>query len=96
MQLTCSTKRCKILADVGTFDKIYLNIAKFHANADFTTYCYTTYCTKNEVFHLNVFFKKKAERFVGQNATTDDDILSHIDSLTSSHDSFKLQRSNMQ
>ena len=27
-----------------------------------------------------------------QNATTDDDVLSHIDSLTSNHDSFKLQK----
>ena len=41
---------------------------------------------------LNVFFNKTAERLVGQNATTDDDILSHINSLTSSHDSFKLQK----
>ena len=41
---------------------------------------------------LNVFFNETVERLVGQNATTDDDILSHIDSLTSSHDSFKLQK----
>ena len=41
---------------------------------------------------LNELFNKTAERLVGQNATTDDDILSHIDSLTSSHDSFKLQK----
>ena len=41
---------------------------------------------------LNIFFNKTAERLVGQNATTDDDILSHIDSLASSHDSFKLQK----
>ena len=41
---------------------------------------------------LNVFFNKTAERLVGQNATTDDNILSHIDSLTSNHDSFKLQK----
>ena len=40
---------------------------------------------------LNEFFNKTAERLVGQNATTDDVILSHIDSLTSSHSSFKLQ-----
>ena len=33
-----------------------------------------------------------AERGVMQNATTDRVILSHIDSLTSSHDSFKLQK----
>ena len=41
---------------------------------------------------LNVFFNKTAERLVGQNARTDDDILSHIDSLTRSHDSFKPQK----
>ena len=41
---------------------------------------------------LNVFFNKTAERLVGQNAATDDDILSYIDSLTSSHDSLKLQK----
>ena len=35
---------------------------------------------------------KTAERLVGQNGTTDDVILSHIDSLTSRHDSFKLQK----
>ena len=35
---------------------------------------------------------KTAERLVGQNGTADDVILSHIDSLTSSHDSFKLQK----
>ena len=34
----------------------------------------------------------KAERFVMQNATTDGVILSHIDSVTSSPDSFKLQK----
>ena len=38
------------------------------------------------------FFNKTAERLVGQNARTDDDILSHIDSLKSSHGSFKLQK----
>ena len=38
---------------------------------------------------LTEFFNKTAERLVGQNATTDDVTLSHIDSLTSSHDSFK-------
>ena len=37
-------------------------------------------------------FNKTAERLVKQNATTDDVILSQIDSLTSSHDSFKLQK----
>ena len=41
---------------------------------------------------LNVFFNKTVERLVGQNSTADDDILSHIDSLKSSHDSFKLQK----
>ena len=41
---------------------------------------------------LNELFDKTAERLVGQNATTDDVILSHINSLTSSHDSFKLQK----
>ena len=41
---------------------------------------------------LNEFFNKTAERLVMQNATTDGVILSHIDSLTSSHDSFKLQK----
>ena len=30
---------------------------------------------------LKVFFNKTAERLVGQNATTDNDILSHIDCL---------------
>ena len=41
---------------------------------------------------LNEFFKKTAARLVGQNATTNDDILFHKDSLTSSHGSFKLQK----
>ena len=41
---------------------------------------------------LNVFFNKAAKRLAEQNATTDGDILSHIDSLTRSHDSFKLQK----
>ena len=41
---------------------------------------------------LNEFFNKTAERLVTQNATTDGVILSHIDSLTSRHDSFKLQK----
>ena len=41
---------------------------------------------------LNEFFDKTAERPVGQNATTDDVILSYINSLTSSNDSFKLQK----
>ena len=41
---------------------------------------------------LNEFFNKTAERFARQNATTDGLILSHIDSLTSNHDSFKLQK----
>ena len=41
---------------------------------------------------LNEFFNKTAEKLVGQNATTDDVILSHIYSLLSSHDSFKLQQ----
>ena len=41
---------------------------------------------------LNEFFNKTAERLVMQNATTDGVILSHIDSLTSSPDSFKLQK----
>ena len=41
---------------------------------------------------LNEFLNKTAERLFGQNATTDDVILSHIDSLTSSHDSFKPQK----
>ena len=38
------------------------------------------------------FFNKKAERLVRQNATTDDIILFHTDSFTSSHGSFKLQK----
>ena len=38
------------------------------------------------------YFNKTAERLAGENATTDDVILSHIDSVTSSHDSFKLQK----
>ena len=41
---------------------------------------------------LNEFFNKTAERLVRQNATTDGIILCHIDLLTSSHDSFKLQK----
>ena len=41
---------------------------------------------------LNEFFCKTAERLVGQNATTDDVILSHTDSLTGTHDNFKLQK----
>ena len=41
---------------------------------------------------LNEYFNKTPERLFGQNATTNDVILSHIDSLTSSHDSFKLQK----
>ena len=41
---------------------------------------------------LNEFFNKTAERLVTQNATTDGVILSHIDSLTSRHESFKLQK----
>ena len=41
---------------------------------------------------LNEFFKKTAERLAMQNATTDGVILSHMDSITSSHDSFKLQK----
>ena len=41
---------------------------------------------------LNEFFHKTAERLVGQNTTTDDVILSHIDSCTNSDDSFKLQK----
>ena len=43
---------------------------------------------------LNEFLIKTAKRLVGQNATTEDFIfiLSHIDSLTSSHASFKLQK----
>ena len=40
---------------------------------------------------LNEFFNKTAERLVMQNATTNGVILSHIDSLTSSHGSLKLQ-----
>ena len=40
----------------------------------------------------NEFFNKTAERHAMQNATTDGVILSHIDSFTSSHDSFKLQK----
>ena len=40
---------------------------------------------------LKEYFNKMAEVLVGQNATTDDVLLSHIDSLTSSHDSLKLQ-----
>ena len=43
-------------------------------------------------FALNEYFNKTAERFVGQNATTDGVILSHIDSFTSGHNSFKLQK----
>ena len=41
---------------------------------------------------LNVFFNKTAERLVGQKTTTHENILSHIVSLISSHDSFKLQK----
>ena len=43
---------------------------------------------------LNDFLIKTAKRLVGQNATTEDFIfiLSHIDSLSSSHVSFKLQK----
>ena len=41
---------------------------------------------------LNEYFNKTAERLAGQNATTDDVILPHTDSLTSSHDSFRLQK----
>ena len=41
---------------------------------------------------LNEFFNKTAERLVTQNATADDVILSHINSHTSRHDSFKLQK----
>ena len=41
---------------------------------------------------LNEFFCKTAERLVGQNATTDDVILSHTDSLAGTHDNFKLQK----
>ena len=43
---------------------------------------------------LNEFLIKTAKRLVGQNATTEDFIfiLSHIDLLTSSHASFKLQK----
>ena len=43
---------------------------------------------------LNEFLIKTAKRLVGQHATTEDFIfiLSHIDSLTSSHASFKLQK----
>ena len=40
---------------------------------------------------LKEYFNKMAEALVGQNATTDDVLLSYIDSLTSSHDSLKLQ-----
>ena len=43
-------------------------------------------------FALNEFFKKTTERLVRQNPATDDVILSHIDSLTSSHDSVKVQK----
>ena len=43
---------------------------------------------------LNEFLIKTAKRLVGQNATTEDFIfiLSYIDSLESSHASFKLQK----
>ena len=43
---------------------------------------------------LNEFLIKTAKRLVGQNATTEDFIfiLSYIDSLKSSHASFKLQK----
>ena len=41
---------------------------------------------------LNEYFNKTAERPAGQNTTTDDVILFQIDPLTSSHDSFKLQK----
>ena len=41
---------------------------------------------------LNEFFNKTAEGLIGQNATTDGVILSDIDSLTNSHDSFKVQK----
>ena len=41
---------------------------------------------------LNAFFNKTVERLVGQNAKAYDDILSQIDSLTSSHGSFKLKK----
>ena len=40
---------------------------------------------------LKEYFNKMAEALVGQNATTDDVLLSYIDSLTSSHDSLKIQ-----
>ena len=41
---------------------------------------------------LNKYFNKTVERLVGQNAATDDVILSHIDLLTSSHDTFISQK----
>ena len=41
---------------------------------------------------LNEFFNKTAESLVMKNVTTDGVILSHIDLLTSSHGSFKLQK----
>ena len=41
---------------------------------------------------LSEFFNKTAEGLVMQNATTDGVILYHIYSLTSSHDSFKLEK----
>ena len=44
---------------------------------------------------LNEYFNKTAERLVGQNATTDD-VLSHIDSLTSKPWQFQTTKSNIQ
>ena len=44
---------------------------------------------------LSEFFNKTAEGLAMQNATTDDIILSHIYSLTSSHE-FQTTKSNIQ
>ena len=41
---------------------------------------------------LYIFFRKTAERLVRQKTTTDDVILSNINSLICSHDSLKLQK----
>ena len=47
-------------------------------------------------YALNEFFNKMAERLAGQNATSDGVVLSHIDLVTSSHGSYKIQKSNIQ
>ena len=47
-------------------------------------------------YALNEFFNKMAERLVEKNATSHDVVLSDIDLLTSSHGSYKIQKSNIQ